>query len=709
MVWSGGQEIGEPLMGATPWPALAVRDPTVRPSGAKDGTLATSVQAYFGQPANDSVLRRLATTAVQPKLAISKPGDAYEQEADQVADKVMGMPDAVSTGWQPRSLRPALPTVQRACAACAAEEETVLRKEAPGQVVPPTGAGEAQPFGVIGSGQPLPRTTREYFEPRFGRDLGDVRIHIDTGASQSAKAFNSLAYTLGRHIVFGQGKFAPSSDSGRRLLAHELAHVVQQSVRHRPMLARQLAQTPGYTAEQDQMLNCMIRAQHPAAGVVSDKEAFDICAKDLDYRGEFFVPTEDDRRQIVEGVLISAEDLRDYADALKTYSGWVRAGRVSLADRREIDPRIDFCERLLRALNLEASSDEAAVQQARAELSAAPAVGAAIPVAGAVVSAPSASGALAQNAANWGAGELAVPAEWAAGTTETAIVTGTTEAGLAAGAGEAAAVGAGAAVAEVVLPVAAIALAAYLSYRLWKWASTVEIVRPQPEIPDTIRDVTRRLRRITPLPPPAPRPREEPRLEPRPREDERRRRRRRCRYPTGLWEYDPIEIIWFKYKHDYFYPPQLVIQDGILNRDDPNARLPDGTKVGVRSELWPECNKIYQYIPSRRGSAARDYRQVLARWGYDWGGGTEQPDHIKDLAWNGPDAFGNLWPYEQSTNQSTGSSQNLQQRISFCPTPNGSPIVNERIVSNRGYLYGRYFIIKRFKLHSGAPDLITCP
>jgi hypothetical protein len=139
------------------------------------------------------------------------------------------------------------------------------------------------------------------------------------------------------------------------------------------------------------------------------------------------------------------------------------------------------------------------------------------------------------------------------------------------------------------------------------------------------------------------------------------------------------------------------------------VQLPDGTKVGVRPEFWPSCNNIYRYIPTSRGGAAREYRAALTRFGYDWGGGTEQPDHIQDLAWNGPDKFGNLWPYEQGTNQSAGSSQNLQQRISFCPSPDGRPIVNERILSNRNYLYGHYFIIKRFKLHSNAPDLITCP
>jgi Domain of unknown function (DUF4157) len=635
---------------------------------------------------------KMKVAGFQTKLRISEPGDVYEQEADRVADQVISMSLHSPVGKAPM--------IQRACATCAAEEESILRKQALGQTVTPATAGDGSPFGMVGEGQPLPKATRAYFEPRFGRDFGDVRIHTDAAANKSAQRFNSLAYTFGRHLVFAHGQFAPGSERGRRLLAHELTHVVQQSVRQRPMLARQVAPTPGYTEEQDQMLNCMIRAQRPAGGVVSDKEAFDICAKKLEYRHEFFAPTEDDRRQIEQGVLISPEDLHDYAEALKQYAGWVRAGRVSPADRQDIDPRIDFCERMLKILNLEASADERSARQARADLSAAAAV-AAVPAVGVVVTAPSAPSTLAQNAANWGAGELEAPAEWAAGTQEIPIVTETTEAAeLAATAGEATAVGTGAALA---LSAGEIFLAAYLTYRLWRWSNQVRNVRTTPEIPDTIRDMTRRLRRITPLEPTP-----EPRVEPRPREDPRRRRRR-CPYPTGLWPDDPIEIIWFKYKLDYFYPAHIEIYDGVLTRDDPTAKLPDGTSVGVRSELWPECNKIYRYIPTPRGDAARHYRQALQHAGYDWEHERTQPDHIQDLAWAGPDAFGNLWPYEQSTNQSTGASQNLQQRISFCPTPNGRPIVNERIVSNRGYLYGRYFIIRRFKLHSGAPDLITCP
>lgn len=77
-------------------------------------------------------------------------------------------------------------------------------------------------------GQPLSAQSREFFEPRLGCDLGGVRLHTDANAARSASAVNALAYAVGNHIVFGAGQFAPDTPSGQRLLAHELAHTVQQ-------------------------------------------------------------------------------------------------------------------------------------------------------------------------------------------------------------------------------------------------------------------------------------------------------------------------------------------------------------------------------------------------------------------------------------------------------------------------------------------------
>lgn len=78
-------------------------------------------------------------------------------------------------------------------------------------------------------GQPLDTATLAFFEPRFGHDFSRVRVHVDAQASESARAVNALAYTIGEHIVFGARSYAPDSTHGQRLLAHELTHVVQQS------------------------------------------------------------------------------------------------------------------------------------------------------------------------------------------------------------------------------------------------------------------------------------------------------------------------------------------------------------------------------------------------------------------------------------------------------------------------------------------------
>src|SRR5262249_16769691 len=79
------------------------------------------------------------------------------------------------------------------------------------------------------SGRPLDAATREFMEPRFGHDFSGVRVHTDSQAAESARAVNALAYTVGRDVVFGSGQYAPGMTAGRKLLAHELAHTIQQA------------------------------------------------------------------------------------------------------------------------------------------------------------------------------------------------------------------------------------------------------------------------------------------------------------------------------------------------------------------------------------------------------------------------------------------------------------------------------------------------
>ena len=78
-------------------------------------------------------------------------------------------------------------------------------------------------------GQPLDRGTRAFMEPRFRHDFGGIRVHTGRQAEDSAQAQGAAAYTLGRHIVFGAGQYRPATEAGRRLVAHELAHALQQA------------------------------------------------------------------------------------------------------------------------------------------------------------------------------------------------------------------------------------------------------------------------------------------------------------------------------------------------------------------------------------------------------------------------------------------------------------------------------------------------
>jgi hypothetical protein len=75
----------------------------------------------------------------------------------------------------------------------------------------------------------LPESERHFFEPRFGADFSQVRVHADGQAAEAARAVNARAFTLGRDVVFGGGEYQPRSSEGSRLLAHELTHVVQQN------------------------------------------------------------------------------------------------------------------------------------------------------------------------------------------------------------------------------------------------------------------------------------------------------------------------------------------------------------------------------------------------------------------------------------------------------------------------------------------------
>jgi Domain of unknown function (DUF4157) len=172
---------------------------------------------------------------IQRKLTVNEPGDAYEQEADAVADKVMRMQDPLmpmassrqgGTVSQPIN-RVSISSLQRKCATCE-EDDTMQRKEAGN-----TGGGMSAPPIVSdvlsGSGKPLDKGTQQFMESRMGQDFSNVRIHTEGKAAESAQSVNALAYTSGHNIVFNNGQYQPNTEGGKRLLAHELVHVGQQN------------------------------------------------------------------------------------------------------------------------------------------------------------------------------------------------------------------------------------------------------------------------------------------------------------------------------------------------------------------------------------------------------------------------------------------------------------------------------------------------
>jgi hypothetical protein len=103
---------------------------------------------------------------------------------------------------------------------------------------------------VLGSsGQPLDAATRAFMEPRFNLEFSRVRVHADAQGAESARAVDARAYTVGEHIVFGPGQFAPHTTVGRYLLAHELAHVAQQGGRGTAHTTGMTLSRPGEPAE----------------------------------------------------------------------------------------------------------------------------------------------------------------------------------------------------------------------------------------------------------------------------------------------------------------------------------------------------------------------------------------------------------------------------------------------------------------------------
>ncbi len=206
---------------------------------------------------------------VQARLKLGASNDPAEAEADAVADRVMRMPDANGNGTAEAVSETAVqplrrqsdggirrtPWIQRACVGnCGAWVPDKEKEQEQSSTVRPKRDGGFAGGGTLGGsaaasihaaldagGSPLPVAERRFFEPRFGEDLSDVRIHTGAGATRAAESIQARAFAYGNNIVFNAGQYRPGSTEGRRLLAHEIAHTRQQGgpARRAPIIRRQ--------------------------------------------------------------------------------------------------------------------------------------------------------------------------------------------------------------------------------------------------------------------------------------------------------------------------------------------------------------------------------------------------------------------------------------------------------------------------------------
>jgi len=223
-------------------------------------------------------ISNISKPLIQPKLKIGAPNDKYEQEADRVADQVMGMPEShfssFSIGQPPnRNGRPDGGIIQRISTSCPKEQQAAEKESRPiisanryhGRIqtkslaetifpsvqrqeseqeeektIQAKSAGQAPAIipnmanaiqSLRGGGRTLPDSSKIFFESRFGQGFSKVRIHAGSQAALLARSINARAFTLGQDMVFGAGQYRPQSSEGKRLMAHELTHVLQQSGR----------------------------------------------------------------------------------------------------------------------------------------------------------------------------------------------------------------------------------------------------------------------------------------------------------------------------------------------------------------------------------------------------------------------------------------------------------------------------------------------
>ncbi len=190
------------------------------PARARSAGAVRSIARKPGD-ARRQVRQALGNLPVQPSLSVSQPEDAWEREAERVAEELVPDPgSAIPISGSPPNIR-GLPPSNTDPGRDDNEDALTQRIRA-----------------LSSRGRPLPETLQQDMEQRFGTDFRDVRIHTDTEAADLATRIAARAFTWRNHVVFGPGAWQPETLAGRRLLAHELTHVVQQRGGSAPAVQR---------------------------------------------------------------------------------------------------------------------------------------------------------------------------------------------------------------------------------------------------------------------------------------------------------------------------------------------------------------------------------------------------------------------------------------------------------------------------------------
>ena len=172
------------------------RTTAASPTASGSSGALSSLQGLRQALGNRQMAGLLRKAFAQDELEVGRPGDAWEREADRVAERAVS-PEPFSEAAPPVAPVPSAPA-------------------------------PARTLQGLGHGQPLDGPTRAFLEPRLGEDLGPVRVHTDQRAAETARVLQARAFTVGSDIVFNAGEYAPETTPGRRLLAHEATHVLQQ-------------------------------------------------------------------------------------------------------------------------------------------------------------------------------------------------------------------------------------------------------------------------------------------------------------------------------------------------------------------------------------------------------------------------------------------------------------------------------------------------